>query len=196
MGMRRYDGFTIVELLIVIVVIGLLAAISIVAYRGIQQRSTTAAYVSAVEQWEKLLRTEYALYGTLPNSGTGWSCVGNSSSNFTADSTLPAGVCLDVLDDGAGSSWQVSYDATFMNQFKTIANFPNGQVSKPLAFRLEHGTATARGVIFNIIPVSSGFQVSLVWYPPDRSTCGRGADEWAANPYTTSAGCRVQFELL
>lgn len=35
-------GFTIVELLIVIVVIGILAAITIVAYNGIQQRSATA----------------------------------------------------------------------------------------------------------------------------------------------------------
>lgn len=35
----RRGGFTIVELLIVIVVIGILAAISIVAYNGIQNRS-------------------------------------------------------------------------------------------------------------------------------------------------------------
>jgi prepilin-type N-terminal cleavage/methylation domain-containing protein len=35
-------GFTIVELLIVIVVIGILAAITIVAYNGVQQRATTA----------------------------------------------------------------------------------------------------------------------------------------------------------
>ena len=37
-----HRGFTIVELLIVIVVIGILAAITIVAYNGIQQRARTA----------------------------------------------------------------------------------------------------------------------------------------------------------
>jgi prepilin-type N-terminal cleavage/methylation domain-containing protein len=36
-------GFTIVELLIVIVVIGILAAISIVAYNGVQNRAKTSA---------------------------------------------------------------------------------------------------------------------------------------------------------
>ncbi|MCA9336117.1 prepilin-type N-terminal cleavage/methylation domain-containing protein, partial [Candidatus Saccharibacteria bacterium] len=36
---NKKTGFTIVELLIVIVVIAILAAITIVAYNGIQQRS-------------------------------------------------------------------------------------------------------------------------------------------------------------
>lgn len=42
----RSDGFTIVELLIVIVIIAVLAAISIVAYTGIQNRATTATLQS------------------------------------------------------------------------------------------------------------------------------------------------------
>mgnify|MGYP001793095339 CR=1 FL=1 len=43
----KQQGFTIVELLIVIVVIGILAAITIVAYNGIQQRGKTASAQSA-----------------------------------------------------------------------------------------------------------------------------------------------------
>ena len=39
--MKQKAGFTIVELLIVIVVIGILAAITIVAYNGVQERSKT-----------------------------------------------------------------------------------------------------------------------------------------------------------
>lgn len=37
--MKKQTGFTIVELLIVIVVIGILAAITVVAYNGIQERA-------------------------------------------------------------------------------------------------------------------------------------------------------------
>lgn len=40
--LMKTQGFTIVELLVVIVVIGILAAISIVAYNGIQDRARTA----------------------------------------------------------------------------------------------------------------------------------------------------------
>lgn len=50
---RRQSGFTIVELLIVIVVIGILAAITIVAYNGIQERSSQARTVSALSQYAK-----------------------------------------------------------------------------------------------------------------------------------------------
>ena len=39
---KRHTGFTIVELLIIIVIIGILAAISIVAYSGIQNKANDA----------------------------------------------------------------------------------------------------------------------------------------------------------
>jgi len=43
---KQQNGFTIVELLIVIVVIGILAAITIVAYNGIQQKAKIASATS------------------------------------------------------------------------------------------------------------------------------------------------------
>jgi prepilin-type N-terminal cleavage/methylation domain-containing protein len=47
---RRTLGFTIVELLIVIVVIGILAAITIVAYTGVQQRANASSAQSGASQ--------------------------------------------------------------------------------------------------------------------------------------------------
>lgn len=45
------SGFTIVELLIVIVVIGILAAITIVAYNGIQNRANNTKTIKAVDAY-------------------------------------------------------------------------------------------------------------------------------------------------
>jgi len=74
---KNTTGFTIVELLIVIVVIAILAAISIVAYTGIQNR----AYDSAVQQDLRSLANTIRLYeaehGQLPAFGTEAS-VGNN----------------------------------------------------------------------------------------------------------------------
>ncbi|MNX33919.1 Type II secretion system protein G precursor [compost metagenome] len=52
---RHQPGFTIVELLIVIVIIGILAAITIVAYNGIQERARTTSLNTALSQAAKKL---------------------------------------------------------------------------------------------------------------------------------------------
>ena len=59
-------GFTIVELLIVIVVIAILAAISIVAYTGIQSRAKTSANQSLASQVEKKAQAYYTIESVYP----------------------------------------------------------------------------------------------------------------------------------
>lgn len=64
---HRQPGFTIVELLIVIVVIGILAAITIVAYSGIQNRARTTAGLATVDQIRTKTATWNALIGSYPD---------------------------------------------------------------------------------------------------------------------------------
>ena len=60
------EGFTIVELLIVVVIIAILAAITIVAYNGIQKRAQAAAISTALNQASKKIRMYQVDNGTFP----------------------------------------------------------------------------------------------------------------------------------
>lgn len=63
-------GFTIVELLIVIVVIGILAAITIVAYNGLQQRARDSERTTEVRAVQKAIEMYYIDEGKYPSAGT------------------------------------------------------------------------------------------------------------------------------
>jgi len=71
----KVRGFTIVELLIVIVVIAIIAAITITAYSGFQVRAENAKTVAAVQAYRKALM-QYAIEkGSYPI--TGGYCLGH-----------------------------------------------------------------------------------------------------------------------
>ena len=86
---KQQPGFTIVELLIVIVLIGILAAITIVAFNGIQSRASFAAYKSDIDALNKAVNLYYADNGAYPGNlattGSCWTNVGTR--NFIAGLT-------------------------------------------------------------------------------------------------------------
>lgn len=63
---KSKSGFTIVELLIVIVVIAILAAISMVAFQGIQRRAAEARMDAQLAQVRKEIEQDYILNGKWP----------------------------------------------------------------------------------------------------------------------------------
>lgn len=76
---KTKSGFTIVELLIVIVIIAILAAITIVAYNGMQQRARDAQRAQDMRTIAKALEMYYTIHGQYPPAGgatvinAGWS---------------------------------------------------------------------------------------------------------------------------
>ena len=93
----KRGGFTIVELLIVIVVIAILAAISVVAYTGIQQRARDTQRKSDLSNLSKAIklyqvdRGDYAQAGCGSGSGSGWL---HSDYDGASGPYLPINTCL------------------------------------------------------------------------------------------------------
>lgn len=100
---QKQHGFTIVELLIVIVVIGILAAITIVAYSGIQNRAKGVSAQTAAAQVSRKVMV-YAVQNsdqyptTLAVAGVNES--GNVSYQYTQDSVAsPRVFCVTATID-------------------------------------------------------------------------------------------------
>lgn len=91
---RKQQGFTIIELLVVIVVIGILAAITLISYNGIQTRANNMKTESAVATYRKAL-INYALEnGEYPDGAS------TRKSFCLGDSTIYPSGCYDgVVDD-------------------------------------------------------------------------------------------------
>lgn len=85
-SMRKDRGFTIVELLIVIVVIAILAAITIVAYNGIQNRAKSSSAQSAAVSLDKKIEAYNAINSQYPNTANVITCQGTSGACGTQNS--------------------------------------------------------------------------------------------------------------
>lgn len=109
------NGFTIVELLIVIVVIAILAVISIVVFSGLQKRANESALRSDISGSQKLLDMAKTTSGTypldhstanegrgLPSSGakTTWQYTATGATSYCLTGTR-GGVALRVSNSGA-----------------------------------------------------------------------------------------------
>jgi prepilin-type N-terminal cleavage/methylation domain-containing protein len=93
----RNRGFTIVELLIVIVVIGILAAITIVAYNGVQSRARATQYQSDAGTIDSKAES----YGSI-NSTYALTAAGTDLATVTAQTT--AGAALTTSLNGLNES--------------------------------------------------------------------------------------------
>lgn len=110
-NMKIKSGFTIVELLIVIVVIAILAAISVVAYNGIQDRSKTAQANSDLNSLYKAILAARINAGRNLINVTGSNCTDcydQARYELTLDN-ISNGAGIDVRGLKKGDPWGRKY---------------------------------------------------------------------------------------
>lgn len=93
---RKNEGFTIVELLIVIVVIGILAALVVTTFTGIQQRARNTERETDIKALHGQLEAYYAQNGSYPFR--------DDVNNATWRSTNMKGLDPEALKDPKGSA--------------------------------------------------------------------------------------------
>ena len=155
---KQTRGFTIVELLIVIVVIAILAAISIVAYNGIQKRARDAQRLSDITQIDKALKSYYAVNGTYPPQ-TASPGVGGFEASTDGDGTFlehlkAAGFLVNPPKDPSNdSSYYYGYYLYSVGWGGNNCDNARGKYYVLYANRFESSPATAH-------PSSPGFSCS------------------------------------
>ena len=122
---RRKRGFTIVELLIVIVVIATLAAITVVAYDGIQQRARLSGSLAASTQVQRsieLFKAENDSYpaaiDSCPTPVGGSTCLGIPSGFSSTYELIPQGARPNPVYAGVTSAQ--SYEITLRSNASVI----------------------------------------------------------------------------
>ncbi len=118
----KQSGFTIVELLIVVVVIAILAAITIVAYNGIQNRAKSSAAQSLANNIAKKAEAFNTVESSYPSAfntfGTGAGTTGNpAEAKLDNQAQVTATVPTDektvaYKKCAAGGAQVVYYDAS------------------------------------------------------------------------------------
>lgn len=146
--MNKRRGFTIVELLIVIVVIGILAAITIVAYNGIQVRAKNTKTINATATWIKALKLYNAEKDDWPTVssclGTMTTYQGGSGRCFTSNAFSVNQTFLDQMQP---------YITTFLEPDTTDVS--NGITNTPRRGILYHISGSDRLIWMMLSGVSN-----------------------------------------
>jgi len=160
MGFKMYrnqKGFTIVELLIVVVVIAILAAITIVAYNGITSRTRQSIMQTDLQQTSKLIENYKTTNGSYPgalsqlNNGQG---VTASNGNQYAYTT-------------SGNDYQLSIGSTKSSDKYNISNTTG---------KIQPGAWSGHDALFAGYPTRGGFSdLTGVYGPGDTNRASIGS---------------------
>lgn len=133
---NKNSGFTIVELLVVIVVIGILAAITIVNYTGISAKANIATVQADLANASKKISMYYAQYGEYPH-------INSISGCPEAPSTIDNNYCI-----------KFSNGSDFVYQYKTSTSYDLVATKGTASYKVSDGGSPV-DVSGNLTPITA-----------------------------------------
>lgn len=165
---NKSSGFTIIELLVVIVVIGILASIVIVAYTGVQARANDTRMKSIANQLEEAILIWNVNSNAMPKGG--WS----SSVAFNG---------TNCSDGTGGWIYSGAYTCALEDILLSKNLIPAGLIlGAPI--NKGYGSTTNGGRSFMFYPCTAANQMALYWYLESPT-----ASDAASLTAVESAGC-------
>ncbi|MGH8687903.1 MAG: pilin [Burkholderiales bacterium] len=123
---RMQQGFTLIELMIVVAIIGILAAVALPAYQDYTVRAKMSEVLLAMSACRTSITEVYQTGGTPPGAGN-WGCESNVASKYVkgintdTNGTVTAtitGISVDVND-------KITSLAPLVNDSVTVAKVPD-----------------------------------------------------------------------
>jgi len=168
-------GFTIVELLIVVVVIAILAAITVVSYNGIKSQAERAATQSAIEQATKKILTYKVMSGSLPssldqlNDGNGLATGGSTRYAYTVEDDQ---FCLTAATPDLRYTYYIEHEGAPVKEgaceghLAILTGFPSRGGSTNITYLTASGGGDFMRAPIGDIPVGAWMMVIMAYTNP------------------------------
>ena len=147
---RVQQGFTLIELMIVVAIIGILAAVALPAYKEYTVKAKVSEVILAASQCRTAVAETYQTGGNSTPSANGWGCettsggtkfVAKVETNADGVITVTSTSATDLPDDAQGKTVTLTPVGSDGTTARTWASHKNTPVP---AFRCQPGTMPAK----------------------------------------------------